>query len=960
MNCRHSRGFALPTVLVASVIMLIVLLVSVASTAALRGSLTAQYYNQLAKSASDAGIVYAKDCFEVGGVTWSDTSPLGPNTDCSGGQLTGFTCVDNYSDARCSVSLGDNVISTFSVGSPTVDASGNITKIIATGMTKLLRKSDNTTWRQYNQTNQLVFDNLSSSALTKSVKVLIVAGGGGGGGGESNSAGDAGAGGGAGGLIYKDSQNLSDGTYPVVVGNGGTGATGSSSNGVAGGNSSFASLIAIGGGYGGKEDGVGGSGGSGGGGGGTCSLGDQIGGAGTLGQGKAGGIGMQYTCNYRGSAGGGGYSTVGANNLDNGGGGNGGSGLAIGITGSTVSYAGGGGGGAGRNSGALGGTGQAGGGNGGSSPNGAGGAGTANTGGGGGGAGSGTATGGTGGSGVVIISYPTGSVTATGGTITTSGGNTIHRFTSSGDFVINSTGSWLYKRAITISNTNTSVINDYQVLASPFTDAGLLNNTGLVGSWHFSEDATSKAFDMSGLGNQGTISGTGTLSTSGRFGNGFYGDGSVANKVSISYDASINMTNALSIEAWVNPAGSVTKEIVSRMNSDGSASVSYELYQNGQKIGFKLFKASTAYTWTTNTDLSLNTWHHVVATWDGATAKVYVDGKLDMTPGTLASPIDSSSYGLSIGAYGNNNFLFNGKIDEVKLYNRALTGPATNCGDNSSNEVCQRYGPLGVPKIRSDYADIRFTDSTGTASYSYWQETDNKFWIKIPSLTNGSSTIYMYYGNPKAGRASNGDNTFAFFDDFSGTVINTAKWAELDTKNSIAQSNGLAFTYVTSVWDSALISKTKFYRTAGLTVSGSFKAGSSVAAPNHMMVGWGVDQETVAAYAQIAHGVYFNAGSLVNVFEVGTNYAGAGTYVANSTNFFAVKLKATGADYYNNGSAIYTGVGGSLTTSPMRIAIQQHSHTGTFNYIFVRQGSANEPTLSAPAVEVPLVSYFSL
>jgi hypothetical protein len=34
----------------------------------------------------------------------------------------------------------------------------------------------------------------------------------------------------------------------------------------------------------------------------------------------------------------------------------------------------------------------------------------------------------------VIISYPTGSITATGGTITTSGGNTIHTFTSTGTF----------------------------------------------------------------------------------------------------------------------------------------------------------------------------------------------------------------------------------------------------------------------------------------------------------------------------------------------------------------------------------------------------------------------------------------------------------------------------------------------------------------------------------------------
>jgi len=39
---------------------------------------------------------------------------------------------------------------------------------------------------------------------------------------------------------------------------------------------------------------------------------------------------------------------------------------------------------------------------------------------------------------VVIVAYPTGALTATGGTITTSGGNTIHTFTASGTFAVES------------------------------------------------------------------------------------------------------------------------------------------------------------------------------------------------------------------------------------------------------------------------------------------------------------------------------------------------------------------------------------------------------------------------------------------------------------------------------------------------------------------------------------------
>jgi hypothetical protein len=61
-------------------------------------------------------------------------------------------------------------------------------------------------------------------------------------------------------------------------------------------------------------------------------------------------------------------------------------------------------------------------------------AGTVNTGGGGGGAGSTGATGAAGGSGIVIVRYSGVTPRATGGVITTSGGFTIHTFTSSGTF----------------------------------------------------------------------------------------------------------------------------------------------------------------------------------------------------------------------------------------------------------------------------------------------------------------------------------------------------------------------------------------------------------------------------------------------------------------------------------------------------------------------------------------------
>lgn len=257
------------------------------------------------------------------------------------------------------------------------------------------------------------------------VNYLVVAGGGGGGqgiGGFSN-----GGGGGGGGLLTS-SVTLSSGTaYTITVGAGGAQNANGSNSVISTVNTSIGG--GTGGGFtaGGAVTGNGTAGGSGGGGagGGSTNITVGAGGSGTSGQGNAGGSGFTAGASF-GGGGGGGAGATGANGTSPAGGA-GGVGGSSSISGGSVFYSGGGGGGVDAAvSGALGGNG--GGGNGGGST--AATAGTANTGGGGGGGRQGTA-GAAGGSGIVIISY-LGSQRGTGGTVTSSGGYTIHTFTSSG------------------------------------------------------------------------------------------------------------------------------------------------------------------------------------------------------------------------------------------------------------------------------------------------------------------------------------------------------------------------------------------------------------------------------------------------------------------------------------------------------------------------------------------------
>jgi hypothetical protein len=261
------------------------------------------------------------------------------------------------------------------------------------------------------------------SAITTYVATYLVVAGAGGGGWNQ------GGGGGAGGLLTSTTGLTKGQVYTITIGGGGNGASGSGQNGSNGSNSSISgtgitTVTSIGGGGGGGDSSpyLGSSGGSGGG-----NMGSNSGaaGSGTSGQGNAGGSGGSS----RGGGGGGAGAAGGSGSSTAAGG----VGLQSSITGSSTYYAGGGGGGAGSGSGGTGGSG--GGGAGGTNSNGT--SGTANTGGGGGGGAGGPYGYGSGGSGVVILSVPTAnySGTTTGSpTVTTSGSNTIIKFTSSGSY----------------------------------------------------------------------------------------------------------------------------------------------------------------------------------------------------------------------------------------------------------------------------------------------------------------------------------------------------------------------------------------------------------------------------------------------------------------------------------------------------------------------------------------------
>ena len=197
-------------------------------------------------------------------VNWSDASTANPRTD------TGVV-------ANVSVTANFGIID---------DLGGTITYVDSNGLNP--RSSPKYTGGYTVHTFTDTGTSTYTATTSHNVSVLVVAGGGGTSG-TTNS-----GGGGAGGLVYNSSLAVTIQSYSVVVGNGGVG---SGKNGV---NSTFSTITAYGGGYGGSGNQAGGNGGCGGG---AGSTGGTYSG-GTASQGFIGGSGWNYWAGAGGGMGG--------------------------------------------------------------------------------------------------------------------------------------------------------------------------------------------------------------------------------------------------------------------------------------------------------------------------------------------------------------------------------------------------------------------------------------------------------------------------------------------------------------------------------------------------------------------------------------------------------------------------------------------------------------------------------
>jgi len=219
-------------------------------------------------------------------------------------------------------------------------------------------------------------------------------------------------------------------------------------------------------------------------------------------------------------------------------------------------------------------------------------------------------------------------------------------------------------------------------------------NTGLTGYWKLDDASGATAADSTGNGNTGTLT-NGPTWAAGKV-NGALTFNGTTQYVLVPNSSSIDVTGTnLTMAAWIQITGATGKSYQNIFGKDSVfGAFQYRLLISDSRSSLRFQANGGAIDAISNnfTALTLGTWHHVAVAYNGSSINFYLDGQSQgSTPAT--GSIASSSNDLDIGKTYALNYYFDGTIDDVRVYNRALSASDVLTLYNSTLTACA--GPVG-------------------------------------------------------------------------------------------------------------------------------------------------------------------------------------------------------------------------------------------------------------------------
>jgi YD repeat-containing protein len=262
------------------------------------------------------------------------------------------------------------------------------------------------------------------------------------------------------------------------------------------------------------------------------------------------------------------------------------------------------------------------------------------------------------------------------------------------------------------SEEGTVFVYRYDTIGNRLTETttGSPLEVGVVAAYPFSEGSGATTADMSGHGNDGTLQGA-SWSMDGKVGNALSFDGT-DDYVRVDHHESLNVTNMFTFAAWINTDLTQSGTLLSKDGVGGDPTGAYNIYigKTSSEVPYINYETNNVDGLYAYNGLTANAWHHVVVTFDAAASPrmhIYVDG-IERGSGDVTAP-SALSNDLLIGRRGwsGDPRHFKGQIDELKIYNVAL----------SEAEVIAFYysylNPGGAPGLMASYP---FSEGSGSTA----------------------------------------------------------------------------------------------------------------------------------------------------------------------------------------------------------------------------------------------------
>jgi hypothetical protein len=264
---------------------------------------------------------------------------------------------------------------------------------------------------------------------------------------------------------------------------------------------------------------------------------------------------------------------------------------------------------------------------------------------------------------------------------------------------------------------------------------------GLVGWWKLDDGTGSTAADSSGNGDTGTLM-NGAAWAPGRVGPSSVSLDGSDQFVDVGNPSDLNLTSAMTLSAWVEPTSlTAWQRVITKMGDDSvPENDSYVLGVSGNGgVYFGLFQNGSQDFIDGSTPLTLNAWNHIVATYDGNTARIYLNGVLQQEEFQLSGAVDASTGDVRIGIGASSSYGFQGAIDDARIYDRAL----------SQQDVENLYNSAGArlsAQAGDRRASLSWSTVAGASSYNLYRSTSAGGEGTVPYLSGLTDTTFTDTG----------------------------------------------------------------------------------------------------------------------------------------------------------------------------------------------------------------------